>query len=84
MPNFDYYSRDGVTLLVEFKCMRKGCNAVYTGPVEQYVPNDEGARYLHNLRLPKGWSNHWCNWLLCPSCTEHIQNFLRGTEVDKQ
>jgi hypothetical protein len=79
---FDYYSQDGVTLMVEFKCMRKGCNTTYLGPLEQHMCRDEGARYLHNLLLPKGWSRHWCSWLLCPSCTAHIQNFLREGEID--
>lgn len=79
---FDYYSRNGVTLMVEFKCMRKGCNTTYIGPLQKHVPNDEGSRYLHNLHHPEGWSNHWCNWLLCPACTNHIQNFLREGEIE--
>ena len=82
MPQLDYYSRNGVTLMVEFKCMRHGCNNTYLGHLEQHVPNDEGSRYLHNLHKPRGWSDHWCGWLLCPSCTEHIQNFLKEGEVE--
>jgi hypothetical protein len=79
---FDYYSKDGVTLMVNFKCMRKGCTSEYTGPLENHMAHDEGWSYLHNMRPPEGWSKHWCNWLLCPDCTNHITNFLRGGEIE--
>lgn len=82
MPQFDYYSRNGVTLMVEFKCMRHGCDNSYLAPLQPHVPNDEGARYLRNLLKPKGWSDHWCNWLLCDKCTDHIQKFLKEGEVE--
>lgn len=79
---FDYYSKDGITLLVEFKCMRKGCENTYLGPLELHRCHDEGSRYLHNLKLPDGWSKHWCGWLLCHACTERIQSFLKEGEID--
>ena len=79
---FDHFSKDGVTLLVNFKCMRKGCTAEYTGLLEQHIAHDEGSRYLPSVRPPEGWSKHWCGWLLCPSCTNHITNFLREGEIE--
>lgn len=83
MPQFDYYSHNGITLMVEFKCMRKGCGVTYLAPAEQHVHNDEGSRYLNHMRLPKGWSNHWCGWLLCSACTAKIQSFLTETETQQ-
>lgn len=79
---FDYYSRDGITLKVEFKCMRRGCNTTYIDDLKPHVPNDEGSRYLRNLNHPEGWTSCWCNWLLCPACSEHIWKFLNEGEVD--
>lgn len=79
---FDHYSKDGVTLLVNFKCQRKGCNVEFTGPLDQHIARDEGWSYLRNVRPPEGWSRCWCNWLLCPACSNHIINFLREGEIE--
>lgn len=78
---FDYYSRDGVTLMVEFKCMRHGCENTYIGPLQPHMARDEGDRYIRNLILPQGW-DRWCGWLLCPECNKGMRNYLRGEEVE--
>lgn len=77
MPQFDYYSRNGITLMVEFKCQR--CGASDVSPLEPHVLKDEGSRYLHNLKTPNGWSNHFYGRLLCPECTTKLRAFLNNS-----
>ena len=80
MPQFDYYSRNGITLMVEFECQR--CGASDVSHLEPHVPNDEGSRYLHNLKAPEGWTNHWYGRLLCPDCTQKLIAFLNNSEEE--
>lgn len=81
MPQFNCYSRDGVTLMVEFKCQR--CGASDVSPLKPHVPNDEGSSYLHNLKVPDGWSNHFYGRLLCSECTQKLRAFLNNYKEEE-
>jgi hypothetical protein len=76
VPQFDYYATGGRTLCCEFKCQR--CEETAVVPLEECVPNDEGSRFLRNLKVPRGWSDHFYGWMLCPSCTERLKAFMSG------
>ena len=75
---FDSLSSGGRTLCCAFVCQR--CSARYDSPLEDCLPGDEGARYLRNLKVPKGWSDHFYGWLLCAECTEKLKKFMRNED----
>lgn len=75
MIQFDNFTSGGKTLCCEFRCQR--CSHKETVPVKDCMPNDEGSRYLRNMNVPKGWSDHFYGWLLCPECTEKLKAFMK-------
>lgn len=77
MVQFDKCSDGKRTICCEFKCQR--CKATAVVPVEKCLPNDEGDRFLHNLKVPTGWSDHFYGYMLCPECTDQFNLFMKGT-----
>ena len=74
MLEFDHYSQNGKTLMAGFTCQR--CRATAVAPLKDCVPGDEGDRFIRNLKPPKGWSDHFYGWLLCPECTNKLKDFI--------
>ena len=80
MIEFDSFSQNGKALCCEFTCQR--CKAKCTLPIQDCLPGDEGDRYLRNLKVPRGWSDHFYGWLLCAECTEKLRAFMKMEVVN--
>lgn len=72
---FDSLSSDTRTICCEFRCQR--CGTTHILPVTECLPGDEGDRYLKNLKVPRGWSDHFYGWMLCTECTEKLKAFMK-------
>ena len=70
------FSDKGRTFMLEFKCQR--CGATKTEPLQDVCKRSpEHYNYLHNLVVPKDWSDNFYGWMLCPECTKKLEAFMK-------
>ena len=82
MIEFNRFSDNGKTLMAGFKCQR--CRTTAVAPLKDCIRDDEGSRFIHNLKPPEGWSDHFYGWLLCPECTQKLRDFMNMEgEIDE-
>ena len=72
---------EGRELMVQFTCRRCKCKTIMPYDL---VMIGEHYGFLHNSRLPAGWSTIGYSSIVCKVCKEAYEEFMKPVTVERE